>query len=210
MGETVTIAASDPVKRLLGIAKRHLGYIERARSKGIYLSIGGSPPVKLDHAIVASIFSAAAVEAGLNLFITLPVLRIEDENIRRFFGSLVTRRLRLSVPQKLDFVCEFSPSIKGDKDLLRRVKELFEYRNKILHSPPEYVEPLGFPDPENLPEEGWFRMEEKDLVRHPALSIRGPASDELEAAFEHYQTAHDFLNQLDVKSILIPQTRGTL
>ena len=190
MSEFFAIASSSDVKRLLAVAERHLGYIRRSRSKSITLP----GDVRPDHAIVASIFSAAAIEAGLNLFISIPILYIKDDNIRKFFGLLVTKYTRLSAPQKLNFVCEFCPQIKEDNALLRRVTALFAYRNSMLHASPEYIEPLGLPDLEELPSE----IGEEDLVRYPQLSSRGISSSEVEEAFQHYQTALDFLGTLTV------------
>jgi hypothetical protein len=192
MSKGFTIGSHDEVKRLLAIAKRHLGNIGRSRSKAI--TVPGD--LKLDHAIVASIFSAAAIETGLNLFITIPILLIKDANIRRFLGVLVTKHSRLSVPQKIEFACEFCPQIKRDKTLLKRVRALFAYRNSVLHSSPEYIEPLGLPDLdwEQLPS----KITDEDLVRHPQLVLRGTSSSEVQEAFQHYQTALDFLGKLIV------------
>jgi hypothetical protein len=192
MSEGFTIDSHDAVKRLLAIAKKHLGYIGKSQSKTI--TVPGD--LKLDHAIVVSIFSAAAIETGLNLFITIPILLIKDANIRRFLGVLVTKHSRLSMPQKIEFACEFCPQIKRDKALLKRVRALFEYRNSILHSSPEYIEPLGLPDLdwEELPS----KITEEDLVRHPQLVLRGTSSSEVQEAFQHYQTALDFLGKLSV------------
>ena len=203
MEEPFTIASSGSVKRLLDIAKRHLDYIKRSRSKKI--TVPGD--IKLDHAIVASVFSAAAIEAGLNIYISLPILFIKDENLRRFLGSLVTKKLRLSVPQKLNFVCEFCPQIKKDKNLRKKVEALFEYRNAVLHSPPEYIEPLGLPDLEELSSE----ISKEDLIGHPQLTLRGPSSVALEEAFEHYKTAVDFLSKLpaEVRLTACPHLANT-
>ena len=191
MSEPFSIVSQDEVSRLLRIAQRHLAYITRSRTQRITV-----PGLKPDHAIVASIFSAAAVEAGLNLFISIPVLFIKDENVRSFLGVLVTKYSRLSVPQKIEFACEFCPQIRKDKALLKRVRALFAYRNSVLHSSPEYIEPLGLPDI------GWEELPNKiskaDLVPHPSLSSRGPSSWEVEEAFQHYQTALDFLGKLTV------------
>lgn len=194
MSESFTIVSHDEVKRLLAIAKRHLGYIARSRSKTI--TVPGD--LKLDHAIVVSIFSAAAVEVGLNLFITIPILLIKDEKIRRFLGVLVTKHSRLSVPQKIEFACEFCPQIKQDNVLLRRVRALFAYRNSVLHSSPEYAEPLGLRDLdwEELPS----KITEEDLIPHPQLLSRGTSSSEVGEAFQHYQTALDFLAKLTVRA----------
>jgi hypothetical protein len=194
MSEGFVIDSHDEVKRLLAIAKKHLGYIARSRSRAI--TVPGD--LKLDHAIVASIFSAAAIETGLNLFITIPILLIKDASIRRFLGVLVTKHSRLSIPQKIEFACEFCPQIKRDKALLKRVRALFEYRNSILHSSLEYIEPLGLPDLdwEELPS----KITEEDLVRHPQLVLRGTSSSEVQEAFQHYQAALDFLGKLSVYS----------
>jgi hypothetical protein len=192
MSDGFAIDSHSEVRRLLSIAKRHLGYIKKSRSKTI--TVPGD--LKLDHAIVASIFSAAAIETGLNLFITIPILLIRDANIRRFLGVLVTKHSRLTLPQKIKFACEFCPHIKRDKALLKRVRALFEYRNSILHSSPDYIEPLGLPDlyGEELPN----KITEEDLVRHPQLVLRGTSSSEVQEAFQHYQTALDFLGKLSV------------
>jgi hypothetical protein len=190
MSESFAIGSADAVKRLLAIAKRHLGYIERSRAKRI--TIPGD--LKPDHGIVVSIFSAAAVEVGLNLFLSIPILYIKDENVRKFFGALVTKYLRLSIPQKIEFVCEFCSNIKQNKALLKRVRALFEYRNSVLHSSPEYAEPLGLPDWDW--EEVPSQISEKDLIRHPQLISRGTSTLEIEEAFHHYQTALDFLGKL--------------
>jgi len=192
MSEEFAIDSHGEVKRLLAIAKRHLGNIGKSRSKAV--TVPGD--LKLDHAIVASIFSAAAIETGLNLFIIIPILLIKDANIRRFFGVLVTKYSRLSVPQKIEFACEFCPQIKRDKALLKRVRELFSYRNSVLHSSPEYIEALGLPDLDW--EQLSSKITEEDLARHPQLLLRGTSSAEVQEAFQHYQTAMDFLGKLSV------------
>jgi len=192
MSESFAIGSADEVKRLLAIAKRHLGYIERSHAKRTIIP----GDLKPDHGIVASIFSAAAVEIGLNLFLSIPMLLIKDENVRKFFAVLVTKYMRLSVPQKIQFVCEFCPQIRQDKALLKGVRALFEYRNSVLHSSPEYSEPLGLPnlDFAELPS----TISEEDLVKHPQLVLRGSSTLEIEEAFHHYQTALDFLDKLTV------------
>jgi hypothetical protein len=192
MSDGFAIDSYSEVRRLLAIAKRHLGYIKKSRSKTI--TVPGD--LKLDHAIVASIFSAAAIETGLNLFVTIPILLIRDANIQRFLGELVTKHSRLTLPQKIELACEFCPHIKQDKALLKRVRALFEYRNSVLHSSPDYIEPLGLPDfdGEGLPN----KITEEDLVRHPQLVLRGTSSSEVQEAFQHYQTALGFLGKLSL------------
>lgn len=192
MPELFAIGSADEVKRLLEIAKRHLGYIERSHAKRTIIP----GDLKPDHGIVASIFSAAAVEIGLNLFLSIPILLIKDGNLRKFFAVLLTKYLRLSVPQKIEFVCEFCPQIRQNKALLKRVRALFEYRNSVLHSSPEYSEPLGPPNLDFV--ELSSTISEEDFVRHPQLVSRGTSTLETEEAFRHYQTALDFLDKLTV------------
>jgi hypothetical protein len=183
------------IKRLLRIANRHLGYIKRSRSKGIAV------PGKMDHAVVTSIFSAAAVELGLNLFITIHILSIQNDRVRTFYGVLVTKYLRLLIRRKYEFVCEFCPKVKKDKELKREVLALFEYRNSVLHSSPDYIEPYGIPDewaelPNNeLPKEVTY----EDLIQRPALIWQaGWGSLGVEESFKHYQAANDFIANLDI------------
>jgi hypothetical protein len=99
------------------------------------------------------------------------------------------------VPQKIELAREFCPQIKQDKVLLRKVRALFAYRNSVLHSSPEYAEPLGLPDLdwEELPS----KITEENLIPHPQLLSGGTSSSEMEA-FQHYQTALDFLGKLTV------------
>ncbi len=83
MSKSFTIIESFDVNRLLKIAKRHLDYIKKSKSSSIKLT--GPKP---NHVIVASIFSAAAVEAGLNIFISMHVLFIKDDYLKNFLGHL--------------------------------------------------------------------------------------------------------------------------
>ena len=67
------------VDRFLDIAKKHLIYIEKSKTKEIRI-----PGVLIDHAMVTSIFSAAAIEAALNIFVAIPVLYIEEQDTREY------------------------------------------------------------------------------------------------------------------------------
>lgn len=189
MTKSFNIISHEKIRRLLGIARRHLGYIKRSRSKKNTFW-----EAKCNHALVASVFSAAAIEAGLNLFISAPILFIKNEEIRRFFGILITKYSRISVRQKIAFACEFCPELKNDKALIARVDKLFKYRNSVLHSSPSYAEPLGFPDEDKLPN----KISEEDLIPYPELSLQVISSFEAEEAFQHYRTALDFLSKLNV------------
>jgi len=189
MAKSFNIISHERIRRLLGIARKHLDYIKRSRSKK-----NASWEAKCNHALVASVFSAAAIEAGLNLFISAPILFIKNEEIRRFFGILITKYLRIPVQQKIKFAREFCPELKNDEKLLVRVKKLFEYRNSVLHPSPSYAESLGLPDEDKLPN----KIGEEDLIPYPELSLQVISLFEVEEAFQHYQTALDFLSKLHV------------
>jgi hypothetical protein len=185
-----SIASHPEMKRLLQIANRHLQYIARTHSQ-ISLSR------KQDHAIVATVFSAAAIEAGLNLFISIPVLDISDADTRRFHGRLISKYLRLSIPKKLQFICESSDEIRKDRYLCEKVRQLFNKRNKVIHSSPEYIEPIGLPDIED--QVAYVdQLSEDDLVPRPRLESQGMISTDIEDAFEHFQIATEFLMKLKV------------
>lgn len=163
------------------------------------------PGVKPDNALVASIFSAAAVEAGLNLFIAAPVLFIRDDTLRRFYADFITRAARSSVRDKLKFVKRVCPEI--GKTLMGRVRRLFEYRNAAPHSTPEYGEATKAVRPAV-----WKRVRsgesltdaDFEIPPSPFLTGRGSGTEEIELASEHYATAKTFLTLLKP---VVPQQR---
>lgn len=168
------------------------------------------PGVKPDHALVASIFSAAAVEAGLNLFIAAPVLFIRDDTLRRFYADFITRAARSSVRDKLRFVKRACPEIAEEPKLMDRVNKLFDYRNAALHSTPEYGEAT-----KAVPPAVWKRarpgepitLTDADLETRarPHLTGRGGGTEAIELAGEHYATAKIFLTLLKP---VVPQRRS--
>ena len=68
--ESHAIASASDVERLLAVAERHLRHITRSGSKRLTL-VGD---VRLHHDIVATMLSVAAVEAGLDSSISIPIL----------------------------------------------------------------------------------------------------------------------------------------
>ncbi len=66
-----------------------------------------------------------------------------------------------------------------------------------MHSSQKYIEPLGLPDDlEGLPRE----ISEEELIPYPQLMGRGLGTYDLDVAFQHYQTALDFLGKLTLYS----------
>jgi hypothetical protein len=175
------------VERFLDIAKTHIKYIEKSKSKEIRI-----PGVLVDHALIVSIFSAAAIEAALNLYVAIPVLYIQDPDTRSFMANLLTRCLRMSVPAKIRIVCQYNDTIAARKKLLKDIQELFAFRNSIMHSTPEYWEG------------DWLSSRFSDAAGYkpgrgqsiPSLSVYSESSDEFDAALRHFKVAQEFLKEL--------------
>ncbi len=198
---------ASQVQLPLVIAKRHLAYIKRGRGKPLTLSsdVRRDDP-RLHHAIVSIVFSAAAVEAGLNLYLTAPVLLLADEGERRFFGLLASKYARLNVPQKLAFVQETCLAL--EESLTRKIRELFNRRNELVHALPRYSEAYYVVDwPEEPAAPSGTRMARERgpkylagpsaFAKKPVLTtFCGPSSDDLEKAFEYYDAAVELLDRL--------------
>ncbi len=71
---------------LLRIARWHLDQIENTETTTPELA-----SLVVDHATVATVFSAAAVEHRLSNFLCSPTFYMEEEGPRRFIGRLLTR-----------------------------------------------------------------------------------------------------------------------
>ena len=119
----------------MDIARKHLDYVDKIQRNELKL-----PGIIGDHGVVASIFSAASIEATINLYILIPIIFIKDNQIRLFYGNLLTKYFRSSIPAKLNFVSETFPELKKKKKLLKKIEKLISYRNRIMHSAAEYVE----------------------------------------------------------------------
>jgi hypothetical protein len=198
MTEFFDLATHDDVRQLLDISNRHLKFIKKARTKEIRI-----PGPKVEHAIVASIFASASIEAALNLFILIPVLYIENSKTRKFFGKLARQYKKLNVRAKLQFAKQFFPNDKSTKKLFNAVEGFFTYRNSIIHTSSDYIEPLALPESiDDLPETINF----DDLVPSPQLSNAGKGSEDVYHAFSNYALACRFINKLSQYQFLPPST----
>lgn len=198
MGFRYEVRRNDEVKRLLRLSARYLKRAKKIKGKRV-------SPAKIENAIISSVFSAAAIEAGVNIFIKLPLLFIKDRYTQNFYGHMLNELKGLAAPRKVELVSRFCSGLRGNKDLRRRVQELFIYRNKILHVSPEYVERFGLP--EKIFEDeaigdnaaGTVRsreISEEELVREPGIMLTPPSEMSLRAAYEHYEIAEEFLQNL--------------
>lgn len=89
MGVPYKIRSNEEVKRLLSVAAR---YLKRAKKiKGERTS-----SLKIENALISSIFSAAAIEVGVNIFLKIPILAIKDEYVQNLYGSMLNEMRGLS------------------------------------------------------------------------------------------------------------------
>jgi hypothetical protein len=184
MTNSLTISKSEEVARCLRIAKRYSEPIRKAKSIEI--------PGKLcDYALIASVFSAAAIETALNLYICLPIIFTTDTKARSYFGSFITKYARISIRRKLGFVRQFNQGLKDDPQLFKEVNRLFDDRNSTLHSTPFYYESMAktFSQMKRVPS--------KKTRGYPVLFSKSVGTDEILDSVKHYKVATKFIELLD-------------
>ncbi len=169
----------------MAIAKRHAGYIKRAKEIRV-------PGVICDHATIVNVFSAGAVEAALNLYISIPLLLLDDRESRAFFGPLLTKHLRLSIRKKITFAESVSPDLKANLEVCKRVNRLFDNRNAHLHPSFIYSESSGidFSRLKGLTSNGF--------KKYPMLTTLAIGTDDVRDSIENYSAACRFIKVLDI------------
>lgn len=202
------VREAGQVELALFIAKRHLNYIRRAGKRPLRISTDVTrDDVRLHHALVAIVFTAVAVEAGVNIYIAAPALHMTDERQRRFFALLATKFIRrIGTSQKLDFLQE-SCSELASSEVVTTVRRLFERRNQLLHAGLTYAEPLALRD--ELIEEAEDALNgaageatSADLEPRPGLTASsGLSSEDLHAAFDYYRAAEELLDRLPLATM---------
>jgi hypothetical protein len=118
------------VEHALRIARKHLARVRPERP------LERSPfyEARYEHAISAIIFSAAAVEAGLNLYLLAPKLRVSSD-----FKTVVVglpEEVRLPAHRKLKIVSKSCEALHRPPELVRRVEELLTRRDALAHALP--------------------------------------------------------------------------
>jgi hypothetical protein len=184
MQKITAILESTEVTRYLMIAKRYARYIKSAREIRI-------PGIICDHATIVNVFSAAAIEAALNLYIAIPLLTIKKRQIRAFYGTLLTKHLRLSVRKKISFAKSFSKEMKEEAKLLGEVNAIFDSRNSYLHASPIYSESSGI-DFSKL-----RGVSFKGFKTYPQLTVSSFSSQDVIESLRHYSIAVKFIKLLD-------------
>jgi hypothetical protein len=159
----------------LTLAQRHLALIQRLKRKPVK-SYGD---VRLQHAAIAIVFTAAALEAGLNLFLAAPVLLTDDEPARRNLALAFSQKgSRLTAVEKLDLAWKASPLSSSGKDLFPALKAVFARRDSF-HGTLTVAQLSGDRD--------------KDYNARTAL-IPQPA--DIDSAMTFYDAARAFLDDL--------------
>jgi hypothetical protein len=156
-----------------------------------------------ENGIICVVFAAAAVEAALNLFVTIPLLYIPSKEIRQFYGRIVTSRARPGLQAKLGLAKEFSEALHGKDSLLKSITELFAERNEIVHSPAEYADGAIMPDEVDFSksdEEIMKQVESVSTIRMQATKLYDPSS-----LAKYVADAREFISCLHPVS---PQSNG--
>ena len=140
----------------------------------------------IDHALQAIILSAAAVESAANFAISMPITRIKPVGLRRFYSQFLRLAMRGSIRDKLTLIVETADNIDWTKDFKRELRALFDARNGIVHSSPEYKEyPAVSPHTDGLSEEAIASLEGVMSV----LQVGGRSTTSLETANVCWRTA---------------------
>lgn len=156
------------VDRFIDIAKKHLQYIKRSKKGPLYIDINEFHAC--DHALIVSIFSAAAVEAAINNFILLRLAFYTDKKYRALLINLILKKPK-TIEERLKIIENMEPNLKLKND--KELKELFKYRNDVLHYKGKYEE------------------------YKKSVTFKGPSIKEIELASKHFETAQRVVKLLD-------------
>jgi hypothetical protein len=125
----------DPLQ-LLNIASQHI----KALPESGFSVNEPKFSTEIDHALQAIILSAIAVEAAVNIALALPITGMRDHTDRRYAASMLKVINRSNIRQKIKLLLDNNPEFNLTPDEKKQAKFLFECRNKIVHSTPEYKE----------------------------------------------------------------------
>lgn len=184
-------------EHFLKIAKRHLSYIERnakRKNNKISQTLGDrNYPVEIDHALVVSIFSALAVEAILNYYIEIKMLKFTNSADKNFIflGKLITEDKNwYPIRKRVKIVNKLNPKIKlnYNKD---GFKDLFDYRNEWVH----FSGILSEGDTFNL-KNGRVIKEFQRSVKHKPITVL-----EIGTAKQHFKYAEKIIKKIEESTI---------
>jgi hypothetical protein len=188
----VDLSAADlrEVEFPLSIARNHLSLVRRRRKDS-----NKPKNSTIEHAAVCIVFSAAAVEAGINLYLVAPTLLVRGERFRRFFASVIRRDIHsMSIWYKFSLLEETAASTLGS-DLVDSIKQLLERRDTLVHAASAFDK------------QGHQQIAPGQDSIKPSSHTRldGPSFDDIDRANDYYRSASAFLRELR----LVPPTTDT-
>lgn len=141
------------------------------------------------YAVTVVICSGCAVECHTNELISLALFRKDTAKGRKQISLLIKRYLKVSIRDKLKDVSSTYPI---PKDLKKRLRNLFEERNRIIHAVPQYSEGKYVPD-EMFKEGEGVDVDPETLPTKPSLFLLSFSSDYLKIAEEAFKAASDYI-----------------
>jgi hypothetical protein len=166
---------------LLRLARRHALLFKRA----MRMSAVSGAKVAAEHAAVCVLTMSAALETGLNAYVTGAVQFLPDEQ-KRFFGLILKSSVESQpLTQKVDVARKTLPEAfhPGNYD---KVQRLIAMRNALVHGAPVYDDVHG--------------------LRQPGLSVTECSAGEL---LDLYHAAREFLRLLRLSPTASSQPKSS-
>ena len=161
-------AAEVPqVDSLLGIAREHARVA--VGSPGGLRSV--SDRSRLQHALTALVFAAAAVESGVNLCLASPHFRFSEDAMHAELGD-VPPEIDFPWRRKLGMVAR-AHAPRAEPSLIETVESLCARRDQLLYAVP----PLSEPGPDDLYRARVYYDAARDFLQALRLPIPGESQD---------------------------------
>ena len=146
---------------------------------------------------VTAVMSAAAIEAQINLMITLPSLGIENRKLRMFYGHLATME-HMSVGDKLRILHTTYLDEDYFKTIRNDVFKVMGLRNRIVHASPNFQELRYIPDEYwNDHPDGAGDIDEDSLPTKASLAFWSSETELLEHTESNFNIASGFIERCD-------------
>jgi hypothetical protein len=96
----------------------------------------------INHSLQAIILAAVAVESAVNIAIAEPLCQIVAFPARNYFANMFRLASRTNIREKVAFLFKNRDGLTLSKNDKAEIKSLFDWRNAIVHSTPEYEESI--------------------------------------------------------------------
>jgi hypothetical protein len=184
----VEVKNSQDSGDLLDIAQKQLSIIAEKRTGKVDNDLQ-----LVDHALIAILMSAAAIEAEVNRQMANPIFCVSNLKLRKYFATLMTEYLRMPIHTKIRFLCECLPGLDLDKPTKAKVVELFSFRNGLVHSAPGYNEYPSRPEHFQGMDET-LTMETMPIMSSFSTGVRDTRW--LDQAAEYHEVAIRFIREI--------------